>query len=84
MQTKEDHDELKRRSIRPVVNVAQLKEQGQNSEISQASSDNFVVLRSDSYSSEHIGEVYQDEDNMAAVLMRRHEVTGDLVMVSFK
>ncbi|KAL9920559.1 sol narae metalloprotease isoform 2-T4 [Glossina fuscipes fuscipes] len=34
----------------------------------------------DSYSSEHIGEVYQDEDNMAAVLMRRHEVTGDLVM----
>uniref|UniRef100_A0A1I8MSH3 Uncharacterized protein n=1 Tax=Musca domestica TaxID=7370 RepID=A0A1I8MSH3_MUSDO len=35
-----------------------------------------------SHSSDDIGEVYQDEENMAAILMRRHEITGDLVMVS--
>ncbi|XP_058983529.1 A disintegrin and metalloproteinase with thrombospondin motifs like isoform X1 [Musca domestica] len=33
-----------------------------------------------SHSSDDIGEVYQDEENMAAILMRRHEITGDLVM----
>ncbi|KAL5287706.1 hypothetical protein ACFFRR_008546 [Megaselia abdita] len=29
---------------------------------------------------EHIGEIFQDETNMAAILMRRHLETGDLVM----
>lgn len=29
-----------------------------------------------------VGEVFQDEQNMAAILMRRHEKTGDLIMVS--
>ncbi|TDG39441.1 hypothetical protein AWZ03_014137 [Drosophila navojoa] len=27
-----------------------------------------------------IGEVFQDEQNMAAILMRRHMETGDLIM----
>ncbi|XP_044571747.1 A disintegrin and metalloproteinase with thrombospondin motifs 1 isoform X5 [Drosophila ananassae] len=27
-----------------------------------------------------VGEVFQDEQNMAAILMRRHEKTGDLIM----
>lgn len=31
---------------------------------------------------DHIGEVFQDEDNMAAILLRRHLETGDLMMVS--
>jgi hypothetical protein len=33
--------------------------------------------------SEHIGEIFQDQENMAAILMRRHENNGDLLMVSF-
>lgn len=33
-------------------------------------------------SSEHIGEVFQDEQNMAAILMRRQLENGDLLMVS--
>ncbi|KAM7344450.1 sol narae metalloprotease isoform 3-T3 [Cochliomyia hominivorax] len=32
------------------------------------------------HTSDNIGQVFQDEENMAAILMRRHEVTGDLVM----
>lgn len=31
---------------------------------------------------EHIGEVFQDEQNMAAILMRRQLENGDLLMVS--
>lgn len=31
---------------------------------------------------DEIGEVFQDEQNMAAILMRRHIETGDLIMVS--
>lgn len=33
-------------------------------------------------SSESIGEVFQDESNMAAILMRRQLENGDLLMVS--
>lgn len=32
--------------------------------------------------SEHIGEIFQDQENMAAILMRRHASNGDLLMVS--
>ncbi|XP_065369618.1 A disintegrin and metalloproteinase with thrombospondin motifs like isoform X2 [Calliphora vicina] len=32
------------------------------------------------HTSDTVGQVFQDEENMAAILMRRHEVTGDLVM----
>lgn len=42
---------------------------------------NFFILQN-AESSEQIGEVFQDEANMAAILMRRHLETGDLVMVS--
>ncbi|XP_050327655.1 uncharacterized protein LOC126757634 isoform X4 [Bactrocera neohumeralis] len=38
------------------------------------------VFDVDAQSSDQIGEVYQDEANMAAILMRRHLETGDLVM----
>ncbi|XP_020712603.1 uncharacterized protein LOC101452036 isoform X3 [Ceratitis capitata] len=38
------------------------------------------VFDEDTQSSEQIGEVYQDEANMAAILMRRHLETGDLIM----
>uniref|UniRef100_A0A034V501 A disintegrin and metalloproteinase with thrombospondin motifs 16 n=1 Tax=Bactrocera dorsalis TaxID=27457 RepID=A0A034V501_BACDO len=38
------------------------------------------VFDEDAQSSDQIGEVYQDEANMAAILMRRHLETGDLVM----
>ncbi|XP_075164833.1 sol narae metalloprotease isoform X2 [Haematobia irritans] len=38
------------------------------------------IVDEHSHSSDKIGEVYQDEENMAAILMRRHEVTGDLIM----
>lgn len=31
--------------------------------------------------SEHVGEIFQDEDNMAAILMRRQLENGDLLMV---
>lgn len=41
----------------------------------------FTLLQLN-HNSDNIGQVYQDEENMAAILMRRHEVTGDLVMVS--
>ncbi|KNC34612.1 hypothetical protein FF38_09364 [Lucilia cuprina] len=34
------------------------------------------------HTSDNVGQVFQDEENMAAILMRRHEVTGDLVMES--
>lgn len=34
-------------------------------------------------STEHIGEVFQDEQNMAAILMHQHKETGDLLMVSY-
>lgn len=33
-------------------------------------------------SSEHVGEVFQDEKNMAAILMRRQLENGDLLMVN--
>lgn len=29
-----------------------------------------------------VGDIFQDEDNMAAILMRKHLETGDLIMVS--
>ncbi|XP_067628076.1 A disintegrin and metalloproteinase with thrombospondin motifs like isoform X3 [Eurosta solidaginis] len=38
------------------------------------------VLDEDAQSSDQIGEIYQDEANMAAILMRRHLETGDLIM----
>ncbi|XP_059224875.1 A disintegrin and metalloproteinase with thrombospondin motifs like [Stomoxys calcitrans] len=38
------------------------------------------IVDEHSHSSDKIGEVYQDEENMAAILMRRHEITGDLIM----
>ncbi|XP_037955326.1 uncharacterized protein LOC119685179 isoform X2 [Teleopsis dalmanni] len=38
------------------------------------------VFDESAQSSEQIGEVFQDEENMAAILMRRHGETGDLVM----
>ncbi|XP_036231657.2 A disintegrin and metalloproteinase with thrombospondin motifs like isoform X2 [Bactrocera oleae] len=38
------------------------------------------VFDENAESSEQIGEVFQDEANMAAILMRRHLETGDLVM----
>jgi len=34
------------------------------------------------HNSNDVGEVFQDEKNMAAILMRRHMETGDLIMVS--
>lgn len=37
----------------------------------------FLSLQND----EHVGEIFQDEENMAAILMRRQLETGDLVMV---
>lgn len=36
----------------------------------------------DAHHDEEIGEAFQDEDNMAAILMRKHVETGDLMMVS--
>lgn len=33
-------------------------------------------------STEHVGEVFQDQRNMAAILMRRQLEHGDLLMVS--
>lgn len=36
----------------------------------------------DTSSNEDVGEIFQDQDNMAAILMRKHEETGDLLMVS--
>lgn len=33
-------------------------------------------------SSEHIGDIFQDQSNMAAILMRRQLENGDLLMVS--
>ncbi|XP_053966422.1 uncharacterized protein LOC128868400 isoform X1 [Anastrepha ludens] len=38
------------------------------------------VYDEDAQSSDQIGQVYQDETNMAAILMRRHLETGDLIM----
>ncbi|XP_036333481.1 A disintegrin and metalloproteinase with thrombospondin motifs 8 isoform X4 [Rhagoletis pomonella] len=38
------------------------------------------VFDEDAQSSDQIGQVYQDESNMAAILMRRHLETGDLIM----
>lgn len=31
---------------------------------------------------EHVGEIFQDQDNMAAILIRRQLENGDLLMVS--
>lgn len=39
----------------------------------------FLILQE---SSEPVGEVFQDERNMAAILMRRQLENGDLLMVS--
>lgn len=32
---------------------------------------------------EDIGNIFQDQENMAAILVRKHEDSGDLMMVSF-
>lgn len=43
----------------------------------------FVLsLQEQASGSEAIGQIYQDEKNMAAILMRRQLETGDLMMVS--
>lgn len=33
---------------------------------------------------EDVGDIFQDQDNMAAILMRKHLQSGDLLMVSEK
>lgn len=44
----------------------------------------FLVFlqEDDSHHDEEIGEAFQDQDNLAAILMRKHVETGDLMMVS--
>lgn len=41
-----------------------------------------LILQEQASGSEAIGQIYQDEKNMAAILMRRQLETGDLMMVS--
>lgn len=41
---------------------------------------NFVFQEEKSRTT--VGDIFQDEDNMAAILMRKHLETGDLIMVS--
>lgn len=43
---------------------------------------NFLQDGDKSSNNEDIGEIFQDHKNMAAILMRKHEETGDLLMVS--
>lgn len=43
---------------------------------------NLLPLSALQHQKHEIGEVFQDEPNMAAILMRRHIETGDLIMVS--
>lgn len=43
---------------------------------------NLLPLSALQHHKHEIGEVFQDEQNMAAILMRRHIETGDLIMVS--
>lgn len=42
----------------------------------------FLLFQEQASGSEAIGQIYQDEKNMAAILMRRQLETGDLMMVS--
>lgn len=42
----------------------------------------FPFFQEQASGSEAIGQIYQDEENMAAILMRRQLETGDLMMVS--
>lgn len=42
----------------------------------------FYLFQEQAAGSEAIGQIYQDEKNMAAILMRRQLETGDLMMVS--
>lgn len=41
----------------------------------------FTIFWTFQNDSEHVGEIFQDEDNMAAILMRRQLENGDLLMV---
>lgn len=41
-----------------------------------------MLFQEQASGSEAIGQIYQDEKNMAAILMRRQLETGDLMMVS--
>ncbi|GAB0092017.1 venom metalloproteinase 3-like isoform X1 [Sergentomyia squamirostris] len=41
---------------------------------------NYEEIIQDEESQEHVGHVFQDESNMAAILMRRQLETGDLIM----
>lgn len=42
---------------------------------------NTLILFQFQNKDEHVGEVFQDESNMAAILMRRQLENGDLLMV---
>lgn len=43
-----------------------------------------TLQEDDSRHDEEIGEAFQDQDNMAAILLRKHVDSGDLMMVSYK
>lgn len=42
----------------------------------------FNIVLQEEKSRTSVGDIFQDEDNMAAILMRKHLETGDLIMVS--
>lgn len=50
--------------------------------IFRPSNTNPIVSNFAQYNDEHIGEVFQDTDNMAAILMRKQSLSDDLLMVS--